>query len=100
MTESNGPRVEQARRQVTLSGTAYDAKGGAILETDQGRVVYIRGLEAWPSHVVGNRVQVTGFRGDEKLIPDPVVGADGGISQGALGSQSVVSDASWQLLRR
>ncbi len=98
MSNEPTPPPAASARQVTLTGIAHDAKGGAILETDDGDVLYIRGLDGWPGHVLGQRVEVTATRGREKLFADPEVGEDGGISQGAFGDQSVLRDATWRLV--
>jgi len=86
----------QLGQTVTLSGTARDAAMGAVVRTSQG-TVYVLGVESWPDDVQGKTVTVTGTLQRRKLAPDPVVGADGGVSHGAAGSQVVVEDARWSL---
>jgi len=39
---------------------------------------------------------VTGNLREKKLIPDPYVSPDGGISQGAIGTQTVLENATWK----
>lgn len=101
MTENHqrGGGPGQGEAPVTLEGTAYDSKAGAILDSDHNGVVYIQGLECWPAHLNGQRMTVTGLLRDEKFIPDPEVGADGGISQGAFGGQTSLVNATWKLSR-
>lgn len=79
----------------SLSGTAGNAKGGAVIEADDGRVVYVIDLDSWPDELLGQRVTATGRLERRKYIPDPVVAADGAISQGAEGDQWVLDDAEW-----
>ncbi len=96
---ASGPPAPPARslaERVTLSGTAADAKGGAVVVTDDGAVVYLEGVDAWPAGIRGHRVEVTGKRTRKKLIPDPVVSPTGERSAGAFGDQDVIEGATWQ----
>lgn len=59
-------------KTVTVRGVARDAKIGALLEGKTGTVWV--DLEAWPSHLTGKPVQVTGkviSRNDLPLTDDP-----------------------------
>lgn len=82
---------------VTLLGTAHDAKGGAVIDSEQHGVVYVEGLDFWPDALHGKRVRARGELVEMKLIPDPAVGPDGAISQGAVGKQTVLRGATWEL---
>ena len=79
-------------QEVTLDGTARDAKGGAVLLTDDNIPIYIEGLDSWPPDIDGSRISVSGILNKEKYIPDPYIGDDGGISQGAIGMQYVLTN--------
>jgi hypothetical protein len=81
----------------TIEGKAEDAKACAVVVLDSGDAIYIEGVDSWPSDILGKRVIVTGVLKRKKLILDPVTGADGGISQGAWGKQTVLEGASWKL---
>ena len=94
-----GKMKDSSRGFVRIEGTAYDAKGGAVLRTDDA-VVYIAGKASWPADVVGGRVRATGILSEEKIVPDPEVGADGAVSAGAAGLQKVLKDSTWEILRR
>jgi hypothetical protein len=78
-------------QKVTLNGTARDAKGGAVLLTDDGTPVYIEGLAYWTPEIEGTRISTSGVLTKIKYIPDPTIGEDGGISQGAIGMQFVLT---------
>jgi hypothetical protein len=80
----------------TLRGLARDAKGGAVVVTDQGPV-YVLGLDAWPRELAGRRVEVTGVVRRQKHIPDPV-GPGNTIAQGAWGEQTVIVEATWRVV--
>ena len=79
-----------------ITGRAENAKGGAVVVTNKGDVVYIIGVDSWDEDVVGNEVVAKGRLSSEKYIPDPVVDDDGAISQGAIGMQTVLYNARWK----
>jgi len=90
---------DRARRLPrVLVGQALDAKAGAVIETADAGVVYVAGLPSWPAALRQRRVAVTGIVVTRKLIPDPVVGPKGEISQGAQGDQTVIEGARWRLV--
>lgn len=83
-------------KTVTVRGIARDAKGGAVLLPANTDPIYIEGLSSWPDEVLGKEVSVTGVLREKKLIPDPYIASDGGISQGAIGTQMVLEKATWK----
>ncbi|TFF97667.1 MAG: hypothetical protein EU540_08630 [Promethearchaeota archaeon] len=80
-------------QQVKIRGIAKDAKGGAVLITTDGNVIYIKEFESWPSELLDKQVSVSGILNKEKFIPDPVVDENGAISCGAFGEQLVLKKA-------
>ncbi|OLS12469.1 MAG: hypothetical protein RBG13Loki_3890 [Promethearchaeota archaeon CR_4] len=88
--------TNQIGKNVTLRGTAGNAKGGAVIQLPDNRVIYIEGLSGWDDEFSGKEVIVTGNLREKKLIPDPYISPDGGISQGAIGTQIVLENASWK----
>ncbi|MDF1540811.1 MAG: hypothetical protein P1Q69_18080 [Candidatus Thorarchaeota archaeon] len=80
-------------KEVTLEGTAENAKGGAIILLPNQEPVYIRYLVWWVEHKVGMKISMSGILRYEKYIPDPEVAEDGAISQGAIGKQFVLDNA-------
>jgi hypothetical protein len=77
-------------QNVELVGIANNAKGGAVLITQNENVIYIKGLECWPLELMDNQIIVTGLLKREKLIPDPKITENGAISSGAIGLQYVL----------
>jgi hypothetical protein len=43
-----GPVARSNTPVTVMTGTAGNAKGGAVLQIDDGRVVYVIGLDSWP----------------------------------------------------
>ena len=80
-------------QKVKLVGTSKDAKGGAVLITANGNVIYIKELESWSSELLDKQVSVHGLLNKEKFIPDPVTDKNGAISSGAFGEQLVLEKA-------
>jgi hypothetical protein len=89
-----------AGKHVVLRGTARNAKGGAVIVAGDGKPVYIEHLDSWSDETLGSEVEVRGLLVSKKHIPDPVVDADGAISQGAWGDQDVLRGAKWQSIDR
>jgi hypothetical protein len=54
---------------VTLTGTARDAKLGAMLILDNGKALAVDGLDAWPVELHGKRVVVTGVLEERVDLP-------------------------------
>lgn len=77
-----------------IRGRAEDAKAGAVVVCDDGRVVYIEKLSCWPDSLRKKRVVATGKLVEKKYIPDP---QENPITQGAYGTQTLLEDASWRL---
>jgi len=78
-------------------GRAENAKGGAVVVLQNQEVIYVRNLSFWKDEVTGKQISIKGIVRLEKYIPDPYISEDGGISQGAIGSQYVLDDAQWYI---
>lgn len=79
--------------QVTVEGTARNAKGGAVIVGEDGVPIYLPMLPAWPDGIEGTVVEVDGRLDERKLLPDPAVGEDGAHSAGAEGTQTMLLGA-------
>lgn len=87
-----------ARANAVLTGTAMDAKSGAVLVTADETIVYIERLDYWPPDFIGKKVSVSGILKQKKIIPDPKVDSNGAVSQGGTGEQKVLEQATWKLV--
>lgn len=83
--------------RVRLSGTARDAKGGAVLLIKDSPL-YLAGLESWPMEANGKLVAVGGTLVDRQYLPEAKKNAKGEWSQGAEGTQLVLEAPVWRLL--
>ncbi|MDF1566355.1 MAG: hypothetical protein P1V51_25210 [Deltaproteobacteria bacterium] len=91
--EAEPVNVKTTAAQQALTGTARQAKGGAVIVGASGDPIYLAGLAEWPEALDGTPVEVLGVPGRRKLIPSPTVDAGGAISTGAEGDQDVLDPA-------
>ncbi|MCO4761671.1 MAG: hypothetical protein KC502_09220 [Myxococcales bacterium] len=87
-----------AAKTVSVTGTARDAKQGAIVRADDGAAWLVGELQAWPAAVLGKRVIVRGLatvrdagQGDNPL-------KNGLHSARASGRSAVISKPTWRLV--
>ena len=85
-------------QNVTLIGTAKNAKAGAILITTENSAIYIKGLDYWAPELLNQQLTVSGVLKREKFIPDPVIDKSGGISTGAYGIQLILDNAEYSIV--
>jgi hypothetical protein len=85
-------------RSATVVGAARDAKGGAVVVADDGRVLYVDGVDSWPAAISGRRVAVTGRIVERTLDPGPLTSDAGEHRAGATGTQRVIEGARWEPL--
>jgi hypothetical protein len=82
-------------QKVNLFGIAKDAKGGAVLLTNDGNVIFIKNLEHWSPELLNKQFYISGILKKKKFIPDPVVDKNGAISCGAFGEQLVLENVEY-----
>lgn len=82
-----------AGQQVTLIGTAQDARAGAMVFLSDDTPVYLAGVEAWDKAWVGKEVAVTGTLRIRQL--GPRTNAKGEATHGIAGGQLLLDGATW-----
>lgn len=85
-------------QEVVVVGKAQNAASGAVVAADDGRVLYVGGLDAWPDALLGARVEVRGRLVRRKLAPDPTPGPGGEQRHGMVGESDVLDAARWRRL--
>jgi len=91
------PDQVPADAKAEVAGTAQDAKGGAVIDMPDGRVVYVEGLDSWPQELKGKQVNAVGRLVVKPHLPVATVAPDGAVSQGAEeGEQWVLENATWE----
>lgn len=85
-------------RDVAVVGKAQNAASGAVVAADDGRVLYVGGLDAWPDALLGKRVEVRGSLVRRKLAPDPTPGPGGEQRHGMVGESEVIDGARWRVV--
>lgn len=83
-------------RYTKLTGTARDAKGGAVVVLPGKEPVYIDVLPSWPEELHGKKVWAKGILRRRQYLPEAKVDKSGAISQGAMGKQYVLEHAEWE----
>lgn len=84
-------------KRVRLSGIARDAKGGAVLLINN-EPIYVSGLNGWPESADKKTVAVGGTLVNKQYLPEAKKDAKGAISQGAVGSQTVLENPVWRVV--
>lgn len=93
---SEGASKMAQTKQITVIGTAERAKLGALV-ISQRRSFYCLNIGEWPDHVVGKKVKVTGtIQVTDRFKAR--VDKSGAISQGTRGGDSVMHDATYEVL--
>jgi hypothetical protein len=69
----------------SISGEARNARAGAVLLADDGRELYVRGLDEWDEDVLGTRLTLTGVARREGFYPEAGVDESGQLVQGMVG---------------
>lgn len=73
----------------TIRGTADNAKAGALLLADDGRVLYVAGMLEWDDDLIGKRVTLTGIVRRQGVAPQ-IREVDGVTLQGMAGTPLVL----------
>lgn len=75
---------------VTITGTAENAKAGAIICPEEGRVIYVLGMREWDNEVVGTEVTLRGRLRRQQIFPRAKVNSRGVMMQGISGTPLVL----------
>ncbi len=82
---------------LTITGVATNAALGAVVV--DGGATYVGDLKSWPADIHGKQVSVTGKLSKRSMAPNPVPGPNGEQNHGAWGEQSLLIDATWELVK-
>ncbi len=80
---------------IVIVGTAWDAKGGAVVVTRKEAVYYVDGFDLWDKKFYGKKVKVTGKL---VLVNHPKRGKDEPLVQEMEGTQRIIKGAKWELV--
>lgn len=72
-----------------ISGTAENAKAGAVLVAGDDSLTYVEGLSRWPENLMNKRVTLTGIVRRRAIFP-AVQEVEGGEMQGMVGIPRVI----------
>ncbi len=89
---------KQLNSSTTITGTARNARTGAIVMLEDRTPIYVAGLESWDVQLNGIEVAVSGVLNRRSLVPQAVVDDDGAVSHGMDDpSVYVIDGATWEL---
>ena len=89
--------AQHVDQTVTLRGTAYDARAGAIVELPDRTPIYIAGLTSWDEACSGKEIEVTGLL-RQRPSRMPNVQPGGEQSHGLPGATFMLEGASWSVI--
>jgi hypothetical protein len=89
MTNDKSDSNDASTEPQVISGTARNAKAGAVLVDDDGSPTYVEGLSEWPEHLFNKRLKLTGIVERKGFYPQAQQHADGEM-QGMVGVPRVI----------
>ena len=89
MTDEESNAGDAIKEPEAISGTAKNAKAGAVLVADDGSPTYVEGLSEWPDHLKNKRLRLVGVV-ERKTIFPAVQEVEGGEIQGMVGVPRVI----------
>ncbi len=81
--------------QIKISGSAENARLGAIVMTEDFTPIFLSGINEWDNNIEGKSVVVTGVLRRKLLAPKATVGTNGEISHGVGGDSYVLENPTW-----
>ncbi len=60
MSEEPAGLEDRIDQRTLIEGSAYNAKAGAVVLTEAGEPVYLRGKREWPDEDIGKPVAISG----------------------------------------
>jgi len=96
--ESAAEARSHAGTEVSVVGTARDAKLAAAIVTASGLVVYCLGLDRWPAEIAGKPVVARGtLEHTDRFVA--VTGPGGEVGQGTSGPVWALRDCRYETVR-
>ncbi|MFH2094631.1 MAG: hypothetical protein ABIJ16_02935 [Bacteroidota bacterium] len=86
-------------KKITITGTAENGKGRALLVTDKEEVYSIEGMDSWEDEVLHKKVEVSGILKKVNHDPADLVNEKGEYSQGMAGDELIISSPEWKVLK-
>ena len=80
-------------KKITITGTAQNAKGGAIVITKDSSIYYIDGLPYWEDDVVNTSIKVSGELHTVEHKAEDLIDEEGAYTQGMVGTQKFIKQA-------
>lgn len=86
------------RSHISVTGTAFDAKAGAVVVDEKGQTYYIENLSSWPDNFINKHVAVTGTLHKETFRQEDLKNDKGEWSQGMAGEKFTIIKPKWEII--
>jgi len=80
---------------MVFTGTALDAKAGAVVVTDDKGIYYVDGLAGWDRKFYGKKVKITGKLSEENNKGDTTKVQ----VQEIVGTKKIIRNAKWEIAK-
>ncbi len=84
-------------KEITITGTALNAKLGAIIQTKSGEVYYLTGIYEWPDDLINKKIRVTGSISSEYYDKKDLKTKEGAYKTGMSGEKINIQNAKWEI---
>jgi len=96
-TVSSNTETKNPVEVITITGTAENAKWGAIVVTKDSKTYYVNELDEWDDELYKKTVKVTGVLKKIEHKAEDLKNEKGEWSQGMIGTQLILENAKWEL---
>ncbi len=87
-------------KEITITGTALNAKLGAIIQTESGEIYYLSGIYEWTDNITNKKIKVTGSISSEFYAPKDLKTKDGAYKTGMSGEKVNIQNAKWEVIEK
>lgn len=82
---------------IKITGTAFNAKAGAVVKNEEGNIYYIEEISSWNDTVVNKKVEVKGILKKEVFRQEDLKNEKGEWIQGMTGEKLTITKPAWKL---
>ncbi|NJO87505.1 MAG: hypothetical protein HC831_00015 [Chloroflexia bacterium] len=91
-------RKEMKSKEITITGTALNAKLGAVIQTESGEIYYLTDIYEWPDEAINKKIKVTGSISSEYYDPKDLKTKEGAYKTGMSGEKVNIKNAKWEIV--
>src|SRR3989339_1761846 len=95
-----GTKFSYQSVDTTITGTAKNAKWGAVVITDTGNTFYIDEKQEWEPEFLNTKIEVKGLLKKQTYTEKDVKDEDGNYSQGMIGTKKTLWKAQIKTIKK